>query len=266
MSLSSVTSYARYSTNYNFVFLTRQNILDYQLGGMIVIDFPPDYIIDSYLGKCTVDQSFSFFSNGIRSNSRFFVNATNNLWNPLTQGQLNFTINGITSPDNSGDTLNFVLSNYDNITQKILGRTYSTLNKAYLTYTYDGLQISVNNDQPIYLEVGSYSNWYKITLDNAATQSLTLSPNLIDSTIIVDPFPLLIQLGQTSVSFRLAAPRTILLNTFYITWSKTGDSYPVTYAPLRRTPIIMVSGTTLQIVKKKKKKKKIIIIIIKFMN
>jgi len=248
VSLSSTIINARYSADFSFSFVTRQNILDYELGGVIYIDFPPDFIIDTYLGQCTVDQSFSFFSNCILSNNRFFFNTTNNLWNPLTQGQLNFTIDAIYTPDNSGNTLNFVIANYNNITQNILGRTYSTLNTAYLTYSYDGLQIHVNEDQPIYLEVGSYSDWFNIQMDNSATQSLTLSPNLIDSTIIVDPFPLIIELGQTVVSFRLAAPRTILLNTFYITWSKTGDSYPVTYAPLRKTPIIMVSGTTLQIV------------------
>ena len=119
---------------------------------------------------------------------------------------------------------------------------------ADLSYVYDGLQIYVNENQAIDLEVGTYSDWYKIRLDDPATQSLTLSPNLIDSTIIVDPFPLIIELGQTEISFRLAAPRTILLQTYYITWSKTGDSYPVTFAPLRRTRINMVSGTLKQIV------------------
>ena len=218
------------------------------MGGTIFIDFPPDFIVDNYQGKCTFDQSFSFFSNCIKKNNRFFFNATNDLWDPNTQGQLNFTINGVISPDYSGDTLNFVLSNYDNITKKILGRTYCTLNLADLSYVYDGLQIYVNENQAIDLEVGTYSDWYKIRLDDPATQSLTLSPNLIDSTIIVDPFPLIIELGQTEISFRLAAPRTILLQTYYITWSKTGDSYPVTFAPLRRTRINMVSGTLKQIV------------------
>ena len=204
------------------------------MGGTIFIDFPPNFIVDNYQGKCTVDQAFSFFSNCIKKDNRFFFNATNDLWDPNIQGQLNFTINGVISPDYSGETLNFILSNYDNITKKVLGRTYSTLNLAYLNY--------VNENEAIDLEVGTYSDWYKIRLDGPATQSLTLSPNLIDSTIIVDPFPLIIELGLTEISFRLAAPRTILLYSYYITWSKTGDSYPVTYAPLRRTRINMVSG------------------------
>lgn len=222
--------------------------MDYQLGGLIFIDFPPDFILDIYQGKCTVNQAFSFFSNCIIENNRIFFNATNDLWDPSTQGQLNFTINTIRGPDFDGDTLNFAIYNYDNITKKVLGRTYITLNKANLYYTYDGLQIYVNEGQAITLEVGSYSDWYKVRLDSPATQSLTLSPYLIDNSIIVDPFPLMIELGQTEAYFRLAAPRTLLLYTYYITWSKTGDSYPVTYAPLMKTRIDMVKGTIKQIV------------------
>ena len=61
--------------------------------------------------------------------------------------------------------------------------------------------------------------------------------------IIVTPFPVTINKGENKSFFRLAAPRDILLKSFYITWSKTGDSLPATYAPLRKTEIIMVKGT-----------------------
>lgn len=246
--ISSTTPYARYTADYNFLLLARQNILDYELGGVIFIDFPSNFIIDVYQSKCSVDQTFSFFSNCIKENNRFFLNATNNLWDPSSKGQLNITINSVRSPDNVGDTPNFVISNYNNKSQKILGRTYFTLNKANLNFVLDGLQIFVNENQKIELEVGSYSNWYKIRMDSPATQSLTLSPSLIDNTIIVDPFPLIFELGQTELSFRLAAPRTILLYSYYITWSKTGDSYPVTYAPLVKTRIDMVKGTIKQVI------------------
>lgn len=69
-----------------------------------------------------------------------------------------------------------------------------------------------------------------------------LTPNVLDSNILITPFPLQIELGQTSVSFRVAAPRNILLKSFYITWSKTGDALNPTYAPLRRTELVMRKG------------------------
>lgn len=60
---------------------------------------------------------------------------------------------------------------------------------------------------------------------------------------MIDPNPVILNIGDTQANFRLAAPRDILLSTYYITWSKTGDSIPVTYSPLRKTPIQMVKGT-----------------------
>ena len=75
-----------------------------------------------------------------------------------------------------------------------------------------------------------------------------MTPNLLDNKILVDPFPITIELGSQLIKFRLAAPRDMLLKTYYITWSKTGDSYPVTYAPLRRTKINLVIGTLKRIV------------------
>ena len=64
----------------------------------------------------------------------------------------------------------------------------------------------------------------------------------MNSTILITPFPLQIQLGETQATFRVAVPRDILLKSFYITWSKTGDSLTPTYANLRRTNLRMNSG------------------------
>ena len=71
-----------------------------------------------------------------------------------------------------------------------------------------------------------------------------LSANVLDPTIIVKPFPLIINLGDTIAQFRVAAPRNILLQDFYITWSKTGDTVFPTYAPLMMTKLTMVKGLT----------------------
>jgi len=60
---------------------------------------------------------------------------------------------------------------------------------------------------------------------------------VLDATILITPFPVKIDLGEEVAYFRINAPRTILLKSFYITWSKTGDSLDPTYAPLKRTEI-----------------------------
>lgn len=246
-SLSTSVAYARYQSSFTFTFQPAQSILSSELGGLIYIDFPPDYIIDSYGGNCTINREFSFFVNCKVDNNRITVNATNSEW-PVSNGPLTLSIYGINNPDDDGDTFAFVISNYDSLNYQVLGRTYSTLNPASFYYTYDGSQIHVNYDRPIYLEVGTYTDTIYVTLDAPSTQSLTLTPNVLSPDIIFDVFPLKIGLGDTQVSFRIAAPRYILQKTFYIQWAKTGDSYDATYAPLRRTPIVMVSGVFKRIV------------------
>lgn len=119
-----------------------------------------------------MDITFSFFSNCILENNRIYFNATNSEWDPALKGKLNFTIYDISTPDDDGQTLNFVIGNYDNDTKKILGRSYGTLNKGHLEFSYDGSQIRVNDEKEIYLEVGSYSDWFEIKLEEPATQSL----------------------------------------------------------------------------------------------
>ena len=49
-------------------------------------------------------------------------------------------------------------------------------------------------------------------------------------------------IGGNYTQFRIAAPRTILLKSFYISWSKGGDTFPPTFAPVRKTEIQMRKG------------------------
>ena len=240
-SLSSTVTYARYSSSFTFVFAPAQAILASEVGGVIFIDFPPDYIIDNYGGNCTIDQAFSFFVGCDIDNNRITINASNGEWDP-ERGPLTLSIYGINNPDNDGGTIAFVISNYNSLTMNLLGRTYSTLNPSSLYYTYDGAQIHVNYDQPVIVEVGTYTDPIYITLDSGSVQSLTLTPNVLSPDIVFDVFPVSIGLGLTQVAFRVSAPRYILQQTYYIQWAKTGDAYNASYAPLRRTPLIMKSG------------------------
>lgn len=240
--LSSTISNSRYLDSFTFTFLPRQNIKSSALGGILYIDFPPDYLIDSYGGKCTINKAFSFFVNCILDYNRIWINSTNEEWNPDVNGALTSVIENIRDPDDNGSTHAFVIGNYDSLNKKVLGRTYNTLNPASLDYTYDGELISVNDDLPVIVEIGTYTDEIEITLPGPSQQTLTLTPNVLNPDILIVPFPLKIELDQTSVKFRVAAPRTILQQSFYITWAKTGDAYVPTYAPLRRTELVMKKG------------------------
>lgn len=159
-------------SDFTFVFTSEKDIIQSELGGEIFVDFPPDYLIDSYGGKCDINEEFSFFVNCYIDNNRIFINASNPLWIP-TMGALTFTAQSIRTPDDDGEALNFIISNYDSASKKIISRTYSTLNPASLNYSYDGLLISINDDQPVDIEVGTYSEEIILKLPAPALQTLT---------------------------------------------------------------------------------------------
>jgi len=171
-------------------------------------------------------------------NLRFFFETNNDEWDSSVSGYITALVNLVRSPDSKGTTSNFIAYNYDSINKKVLGRTYPNLFIASLTFAYDGYLISVNNDIEYDLEVGSVSDLITIDFDvdvvnYSAESTLTLTPNVLDASIIISPNPVTISYKSTSATFTIAAPRTILLKTFYITWSKTGDTFPSTYADLR---------------------------------
>jgi len=96
--------------------------------------------------------------------NRIYINSSNENWDPDLDGSLTVSIEEIRNPDLDGATLNFVIYNYDSVSKKILGRTYSTLNPASLTYVYDGDQIVVNDDEPVILEVGTQTDDIEIRM------------------------------------------------------------------------------------------------------
>ncbi|KAL4499018.1 hypothetical protein ABPG72_016920 [Tetrahymena utriculariae] len=256
VSITSTNQYARQTGNFTFVIDPLQYVLSSQNGGQIYFDFPQDFIVDSYGGTCSINQSFSFFSNCYMNdeNLRFYYQTINLQWDSSVNGYITATISLLRTPDSSGPTNNFIAYNYDSINQVVLGRSYPNLFIASLSFSYQGKLITVNNDQPYNLEVGSFSDsiiiQFNVNIVNySAETTITLTPNVLDPSIIISPFPVVLEYKSTSATFKIAAPRSILLKTFYITWSKTGDTFPPTYADLRRTQINMVSGTVLRSVR-----------------
>lgn len=57
----------------------------------------------------------------------------------------------------------------DSINRLVLGRTYSNLQIGSLYFSYDGLQVMVNNEESIELEVGTWSQSYTVSTDDLAT-------------------------------------------------------------------------------------------------
>jgi hypothetical protein len=53
---------------------------------------------------------------------------------------------------------------------------------------------------------------------------MTITPN--SDTLSVDPFNIEFTVGDLLKYFRISAPDTTAANTFYITWTVTGDTEP----------------------------------------
>ncbi|CAD8049450.1 unnamed protein product [Paramecium sonneborni] len=241
--ITSSVSLSRYASTFTFEVYPLQQVLATVYGGQLYVDFPNNFIIDAFNGGCETTPEFSFFASCKWDYFRFAFVTNNQDWYSDRSGQLQLTIMNVLTPDDDGETNNFIVYNYDSLNKIVLGRTYANLHSASLIYQYDGLQIDVNLKQPFILEVGSYSDEIIMNITEKADFTLTLSPNVLDSQIIITPNPVQIVAGSKQAKFRVAAPRTILLQTYYIQWSKTGDTLPVTYAPLRLTPLQMVKGT-----------------------
>lgn len=173
ISILSSIKYSRYSNDYSISFLPRQNVLPSSLGGQIAVQFPPDYIIDSFSGACSINQDFSFFVNCFIENNRIYVNASNPKWDPNIDGELKLEIDSIINPDLAGNTLEFIVFNLDLTKSTVLGRTFTNLNPSSLYFPYDGMLISVNDDLPVQVEVGTYSDLITIKMPGISKQSLT---------------------------------------------------------------------------------------------
>ncbi len=128
--------------------------------------------------------------------------------------------------------------NYDADIKEVVGRTYANLYQGTLTYTYDGKDIFVNQDKPILVEVGSYTDEILVTMNYPAEKAITLQKQVQNSDISIIPLPVHIPLGESLAAFRIGAPTETLLKSFYITWYKTGDDLENPYySPLRLTEI-----------------------------
>lgn len=64
---------------------------------------------------------------------------------------------------------------------------------------------------------------------------MTITPD--SDTLSVDPFNIEFHVGDLLQYFRISAPDSTPANTFYITWTVTGDTEPKYYAPVLNTRV-----------------------------
>ena len=248
LTLSNLNQYARYDDNYTFEINSDVSVLDSTAGGLIKIIYPEDFYMDVFNGICQTEDRYSLYSVCTQFYNSYEVNAANKAYIFKDSGSLKFKVNTHRNAEYEGYTGNFIIYNYDKTTRKVLSRSYGTLSKSYLYFSYDGLQLMVNNGDTYDLEVGSLSDPIPVGAVENMKQRLLVNPLYFDSNFIFSGTPVTLVPSTSGSSVRIAAPQTMLLKTFYITWQKTGDTLNKFYAPIAKFPVRIVKGTLVRTV------------------
>lgn len=243
LDLNNDIPYARYDDNYTLTIRSDISIKDSTNGGQVRIEFPEDFYMDVFNGECQTEDRFSLYAVCSQYYNTYLLNAANKLYDFSTSGSLIFKIGNHRNAEYSGLTGPITVFNYDSTTRAVLTRSYGTLSKSYRNFTYDGLQLLVNSGNTYNLEVGSMSDPINIGAIEAMKQRLIATPLYFDGNFAFGDTPVTLVPGSTGNTFRLAAPQDMLLKTFYVTWSKSGDIVSKFYAPIPKFPVQIVKGT-----------------------
>jgi hypothetical protein len=246
LSLANKIPYARYDDNYTMEINSHIPIKDSSQGGQLKVMFPDDFYMDVFNGVCATEDRYSLYSVCSQFYNTYLFNSANKLFDFKTKGSLTVKINNHRNAEYDGLTGSVIVYNYDKSTRQVLSRSYGTLSKSYLNFTYDGLQLFANNGQPYTLEVGSLSDPIPIGAVEAMKQRLTVVPLYFDSNFVFANVPVTLVPGSTGSFIRIAAPQTMLRKKFYITFSKSGDIISKFYAPIPKFPVIITKGSLMR--------------------
>ena len=243
LDLQNKIAYARYDDNYTIQIRSDLPIQDSNNGGQIKIEFPDDFYMDVFNGLCKTEDRFSLYAVCTQFYNTYVLSAANKYYDFSTSGSLNFSINNHRNAEYKGLTGSIIVYNYDTTTRMILTRSYGTLSKSYRNFTYDGLQLLVNSGNTYELEVGSMSDPITVGAVEDMKQRLLVSPLYFDSNFAFSGTPTTLVPSTAGSTIRIAAPQNMLLKTFFITWTKSGDIISKFYAPIPKFPVKIVKGT-----------------------
>ena len=232
----------RNNADYDFLLTSAKPFASSADGGLIKVLYPQDFIMDVFLSNCSTQDNFSLYSSCGVSNNLITVVSSNDEFDTSISGALKLQVYNLRNAENFGRSGNIIIYNFDSRDKLVLSRSYPNISTSYFTFEQDRLEISVNDDNPIYLEVGSFSGEIEIRAHEPFKQRLNILPLYFDTKFLFDRNPILLIKDTDKAVFRLAAPQNMLVKTFYITWSTTGDSVIKYYSTLRKTPVVITKG------------------------
>lgn len=148
LTLKSNIPYTRYDDNYTIEVTSEFGVLDSNNGGQIRVRYPEDFYMDVFSGSCQTEDRFSLYSVCTKFYNDYIFNSANKAYDFTQSGSLKFNINTHRNAEYAGLTGPVTVQNYDATNKVILARSFSTLSISFLNFTYDGLQLQVNNGNP----------------------------------------------------------------------------------------------------------------------
>ncbi len=196
MTLSDLITDQANARNINKISVTIQPKETVQPEDQLVVQIPRDYSIDQFSGVCSISQAFSFYSSCRLNllNNRLTYTTSHTAYSPQA---IQTAFSPISTNNLSGHTSNFVFFFYRLSDFSITQRTYSTISPSSLSYGYGAALLTVNQDTPYTLTVGTYSDEIIIQLatKTPSLQTLTLTPAVLDSAVVVTPNPVRLEVG-----------------------------------------------------------------------
>lgn len=234
--------YARLPADYTFNFTSFLGIPSTASQGAILVDFPSDFQLSAQTLSCS-SASSSFASSLACSVDRNRV--TINGQTTAYTGGVNFTVQQIVNPVEAGTAGNIVLKVYDGFNAIVTERSYKNLDPFSFAYTFNGPQITVNNNLTIRVERGTQTQDLYLTLDYPCALNLTIRPTTPGFNIIPSSIPL--TLGMIKSKFRVSVSEDFAEGTYEIQWETLNDLSSPFYTPIKNTKVIVTSLSNLRI-------------------
>jgi hypothetical protein len=189
--VSASNRYTRLPANYIFNFTASIALPPASLLGYIIVEFPSQFdLVDGSSVCTTTDTTFATSLTCYIAKNKVFISGNTAAFT----GNTIFTIKNIINPIDPGTADNIILKTYDGFNKKVLERSFNNLDPFIFSYTYPGPLISVNNDNPIRVQIGTQSSAIPITLDYPCALNLTFVPTTPGFSI--NPLQIPLTLGQ----------------------------------------------------------------------
>lgn len=147
-------------------------------------------------------------------------------------------INGISNPQDEGNSSDFVVSILNPVTNSLAYRTYWNLNALWFGYTFPGPLIVVNNNLPIYVEVGAQSLDLLVAFSEICALNITISVQ--NPLLSIYPSNIEFHTGDLYKFVRVSAPSQASEGEYELIFTIEGDSIGL-YTPIRKSTVIVTA-------------------------